>query len=186
VAAALVMVLIVTIALVTRLFAHLAIPSLLRSTIGGVGFGLVGVALPLTLFTGTDQLETVIDDAGKLGIGLLIVTVFAKMLTFAVSSASGFVGGAVFPSFFIGGTAGVAAHEIFPDLPLALAFTCMLAAVPGSLIFAPFTMVLLAALLTQIGALQTAPILVAVVTAYLALSAVKYLVARRRSASAST
>jgi hypothetical protein len=40
--------------------------------------------------------------------------------------------------------------------------------------------VLLAAFLTQVGALQTAPILIAVVTAFLAMEGVKYLVARRR------
>ena len=38
-------------------------------------------------------------------------------------------------------------------------------------------MVLLAAFLTQVGALQTAPILIAVVTAFLTMEAVKYLVA---------
>jgi hypothetical protein len=38
--------------------------------------------------------------------------------------------------------------------------------------------------LTQVGALQTAPILIAVVTAFLALEAVKYLLARRKQARA--
>jgi hypothetical protein len=58
----------------------------------------------------------------------------------------------------------------------------MLAAVPGSLVAAPFTMVLLAAFLTQVGALQTAPILIAVVTAFLVMEGMKYLVARRKRA----
>jgi hypothetical protein len=44
--------------------------------------------------------------------------------------------------------------------------------------------VLLAAFLTQVGALQTAPILIAVVTAFLTMEAVKYLVARRKQARA--
>ena len=48
----------------------------------------------------------------------------------------------------------------------------MLAAVPGSMIAAPFTMVLLAAFRTEVGALQTAPILIAVVTAFLAMEGV--------------
>ena len=42
--------------------APLAKRTILRSALGGIAFGLVGVALPLTLFTGTDQLTTVIDD----------------------------------------------------------------------------------------------------------------------------
>jgi H+/Cl- antiporter ClcA len=186
VAAALVAVLGAVIAVASGLFARLTVvPSTARSMLGGLVFGLVGVALPLTLFTGTDQLGTVLDDAGKLGTGLLVALVFAKMVTFAVSTASGFVGGAIFPALFIGGSAGVAAHEIVPDLPLALAFTCLLAAVPGALVSAPFTMVLLVALLTQVGALQTAPVLLAVVTAFLVTTGVKYYASRRRSSPAS-
>jgi membrane protein DedA with SNARE-associated domain len=69
---------------------------------------------------------------------------------------------------------------VFTGVPLGLAFTCLLAAVPGSVVSAPFSMVLLAAFLTQVGALQTAPILIAVVTAFLAMEGVKYLVARRK------
>ena len=41
--------------------------TVLRPVIGGIAFGLVGVALPLTLFTGTDQLTTVIEDGAALG-----------------------------------------------------------------------------------------------------------------------
>ncbi len=158
--------------------------SIVRPTIGGAVFGLVGVALPLSMFTGSDQLGTVIKDAGTLSVGLIIALVIAKIFTFAVSQASGFIGGPIFPALFIGGTAGVAIHEIFTSVPMGLAFTCMLAAVPGSLMMAPFSMVLLAAFMSQIGALQTAPILIAVVTAFLTIEGVKYQVARRTQARA--
>ncbi len=69
---------------------------------------------------------------------------------------------------------------------LGLAFTCLLASVPGSLVAAPFSMVLLAAFLTQVGALQTAPVLVAVVTAYLVTEAIKFLQASRSRQTAET
>ena len=46
----------------------------------------------------------------------------------------------------------------------------MFAALPGSLVAAPFSLILLAALTTQIGTLQIAPVAVAVLTAYLAVS----------------
>jgi hypothetical protein len=58
----------------------------------------------------------------------------------------------------------------------------MLASVPGALVSAPFSMVLFAVFITQVGALQSAPILVSVVTAYLAMEAVKYLLAKRKYA----
>ena len=138
-----------------RLFGRLKAPAIAKSTLGGVVFGLVGVALPLTMFTGSDQLKTVLKDAGTLGLGLLVAILIAKMLTFAVSQGSGFVGGPIFPSLFIGGTAGVLVHQVIPGVPLGLAFTCLLAAVPGALAPAPFSMVLMAAFLTQVGALQT-------------------------------
>ena len=167
-----------------RLFGRLKVPDIAKSVLGGVIFGIVGVALPLTMFSGSDQLNTVLSGAGTLGLGLVVATLIAKMLTFAVSQGSGFVGGPIFPSLFIGGTAGVIVHQVIPGVPLGLAFTCLLAAVPGALVAAPFSMVLLAAFLTQVGALQTAPILIAVVTAFLTMEGVKYLLASRKQARA--
>jgi len=121
---------------------------------------------------------------GTLGLGLLVAALIGKMFTFGVSLGSGFVGGPIFPSLFIGGTAGVLVHQVIPGVPLGLAFTCLLAAIPGALATAPFAMVLGAAFLTQIGALQTAPILIAVVTALLTIEGVKYLLASRKQARA--
>ena len=59
---------------------------------------------------------------------------------------------------------------LIPWLPEGLAFTAMLAALPAALVAAPFSLILLAALTTQIGTLQIAPVAVAVLTAYLAVS----------------
>ncbi len=166
--------------LASRLFGRLKVPAIAKSTLGGVVFGVVGVALPLTMFSGSDQLKIVLNDAGTLGLGLLVAILIAKMLTFAVSQESGFVGGPIFPSLFIGGTAGILVHQVIPGVPLGLAFTCLLAAIPGGLVAAPFSMVLMAAFVTQVGALQTAPVLIAVVTAFLTVGGVKYLIASRK------
>jgi H+/Cl- antiporter ClcA len=163
----------------TKVFARMQVPAIVKPVIGGAVFGLVGVVLPLTMFTGSAQLKTVLADGSTLGLGLLAAVIVAKMLTFAISGASGFIGGPIFPALFIGGSAGVFVHELIPGVPLGLAFTCLLAAVPGALMPAPFSMVIMAAFLTQVGALQTAPILIAVITASLALEAVKYVQASR-------
>jgi H+/Cl- antiporter ClcA len=168
-----------------RLFGQLKVPDIVKAVLGGLTVGLVGVALPLTMFNGSDQLKTVLSRGGSLGVGLLAVTLVAKMLTFAVSQGCGFVGGPIFPSLFIGGMAGVVVHEVIPGVPLGLAFTCLLAATPGAVVAAPFSMVLMAAFLTQVGALQTGPILIAVLTAFLAVQGVKYLMATRGQAHAS-
>ena len=128
----------------TKLAAPLAKRTILRPVLGGIAFGLVGVALPLTLFTGTDQLTTVIRDGTALGAGLLIAVVFAKILVFALCEATGFIGGPFLVMLFIGGTAGTAAHVLIPGLPEGLAFAAMFAALPGSLVAAPFSLILLA------------------------------------------
>jgi H+/Cl- antiporter ClcA len=167
-----------------RLFDRLKIPDIAKSVLGGVIFGVVGVALPLTMFNGADQLKTELSGVGTLGLGLLVAALIGKMLTFGVGLGSGFVGGPIFPSLFIGGTAGIIVHQVVHSVPLGLAFTCLLAAVPGALAPAPFAMVLIAAFLTQVGALQTAPILIAVVTALLTMERVKYFLAKRKQARA--
>ena len=89
VAGALALITVVTIGLLTKLTAPLAKWTILRPTIGGIAFGLVGVALPLTLFTGTSQLSTVIHSGVGLGAGLLIAVVFAKILVFALCESTG-------------------------------------------------------------------------------------------------
>jgi H+/Cl- antiporter ClcA len=168
-----------------KLFATLKVPGLVKSVLGGVIFGVVGVALPLTMFNGGDQLKKVLDGTGTtLGLGLLVATLIGRMVSFGVSQGSGFVGGPIFPSLFIGGTSGVIVHEVFTGVPLGLAFTCLLAAVPGALAAAPFAMVLLTAFLCQEGALQTAPVLIAVITSYLTMEGVKYALTSRRRARA--
>ena len=184
VAAALVTLLGLIIATAARLFTLIKAPSLVKSTLGGVIFGVVGVVLPLTMFTGTGQLAVVLKDGSSLGLGLVLALVLAKAITFSVSLGSGFVGGPIFPALFIGGTAGVAAHLAVPSLPLGLTFTCLLAAVVGGMVSAPFAMVLFAAFTTQVGALNTAPVLIAVVTSYLSVEAIKYVMTARKQEAA--
>ena len=166
--------------LASRLFGRLKVPMIVKSTLGGAMFGIVGVALPLTMFSGADQLSSVLKDARSLGLGLCIAILIAKMLAYAISQGSGFLGGPIFPTLFIGGTAGVVVHLVIPSVPLGLAFSCLLTTVLGSLASAPFAMVLMTAILTRVGPLQTFPILIAVVTAFLGVEAAKYFLARRK------
>lgn len=163
-----------------KLFSTIPGPEISKPVIAGLGFGLIGVALPLTNFTGSDQLGVVLENAGTLGIGLLAAILLGKALAFSFSVAGGFIGGPIFPVLFLGGTAGVLINALMPGIPLGLAFASMLAAVAGAAISAPFTMVLLAALLTQIGALHTAPVLIAVATAQVAVMAVRRVISSRQ------
>jgi len=68
---------------------------------------------------------------------------------------------------FVGGTAGVMVHLMFPDIPYAIAVGCMLAAVPGGYIKAPIGLTMIAALSVGLGPVTVAPVAIAVVTSYL-------------------
>ena len=138
----------------------------IRATLGGLTLGLIAVVFPLTLASGKAQLGVAIENVGMLGAGLLIGVVIAKIVAVAISLTTGFIGGPVMPALFIGGTAGLAVHALFPEIPIALAFSAMLVAVPGISTGAPFSMILLAALTVGIGAVETVPAAIAVLTAY--------------------
>ncbi|WP_370618356.1 chloride channel protein [Mumia sp. Pv 4-285] len=162
---------------VRKLVAPLEGKTVLRPVVGGLVFGVVAVVLPLTLFTGSDQLETVIKSGSSLGAGFLLVVVLAKMITFAVCMETGFIGGPFFPMLFMGGTYGYAIHLLVPDVPVALAFSCGFAALPGAIVAAPFTLVMLAALMMDLGAVETVPIALAVLTSYITVTGSGVLVA---------
>ncbi len=151
--------------------------------LGGGAVGLIAMALPLTVGAGQSQLGVVIDDPAALGVGLLIIVLLAKMVAMALSLEVGFMGGNVFPLIFMGGTAGTVVYLAFPDIPIALAVSCMLAAVPGSFLRAPVSMTFIAAIALALGAETTAPVAVAVVTSYLIVAGVRYAVSARRTAA---
>lgn len=138
-----------------------------RRGIGGLAIGLLAVCFPLTLGSGKAQLPEMIAQAEDLGVWVLLGVVGAKILAMAISLGTGFIGGPVMPTLFIGGAAGVATHVIVPDLPIALTLSCLLVAVPGASIKAPFSMALLAALTVGVEPTSVAPAGVAVLTAYL-------------------
>jgi H+/Cl- antiporter ClcA len=137
-----------------------------RSTLGGLALGGIAIVVPLTLASGKGQLTFVIANLEELSAVLLVAVVPAKILAVAIALATGFIGGPVMPSLFIGGAAGLAIHLLIPEIPIALSFSAMLVAVPGVSVGAPFSMVLLAVLTAGVGAVNAAAAGVAVVTAY--------------------
>lgn len=151
--------------------------------VGGAAVGFLAMAFPLTVGAGQAQLGVVIDEGAMLGIELLVVVLVAKMVAMALSLEVGFMGGNVFPLIFMGGTAGVIVFLAFPDIPIALAVSCMLAAVPGSFLKAPISMVFIAAIALALGAETTAPVAVAVITSYLVVAVARYAISQRRAVS---
>lgn len=180
VVAAAIMATFVVVIIVVKRLTGLVSNAYLLGLVGGGAVGLIGFSLPLTLGSGQSQLGTVVDDASALGIGLLLTVLVAKMAAMALSLAVGFMGGNVFPMIFMGGTSGVIVHLIFPDLPAALAVSCMLAAVPGSYLKAPVSMTFIAAIAISLDPRTVAPVATAVIVSFLTVSIARYAVSQRR------
>ena len=63
----------------------------------------------------------------------------------------GFIGGPIFPLVFAGGALGAAVHSLFPDIPLALAVTVGMAAVPAAVLPLPLSLGILAIVIAGTG-----------------------------------
>ena len=118
---------------------------------------------PLTMFSGSSQLTTVLDNADEIGVAILATVLVAKMFTVMLSMSSGFIGGNVFPAIFLGGTAGALIHVLFPEVPYALAVAAMMAAVPGAFLQAPLTLIIIAVITVGVSPANLPAIAIAVV-----------------------
>ncbi len=151
----------------------------LKAVLLGSLVGLLAFAVPLTATGGSPQLVYEIDHAPALSIGLLLLVLFAKMAAVALSQEAGFLGGIVFPILFIGGTSGLIVNAAIPEIPTGLAVACMLAAVPGAIIAAPVSFVLIGVGTVGLGVEAIAPIGISVITAYITASALRLRLSRR-------
>ena len=149
------------------IFSPLDDKPVVRSLVGGVAVGLIGFAVPLTMFSGIDQLEVVIDEAATFGVALLLLIAFVKAIMLVVSLRSGFYGGPFFPVFFIGGTLGVALHLLFPAIPLALAVGGFMGASAGAAVSIPLSIIIFSMFLVGVGPPAAGVIVVATLTAFI-------------------
>lgn len=137
--------------------------------VGGAVIGCVNWALPLTVGSGSMACLSILKFGaqGQLDTNLLVATAFAKLFCLGVSMGCGFVGGFVFPQIMVAIIAGTLMNHFYDYVPYGLCVGCFVAAYPGAIIPAPFTLAGLSIFLFYFGVYQTASILVATTTSYL-------------------
>ena len=140
---------------------------ILRNTLAGFLLGILGYALPLTLFLGSDGLVYVTENAAEIGVALLVVYVFAKILATAGAISTGFIGGPIFPLFFVGGTMGTVVTMLFPDIPVALAVGCLMVAVTAGILPIPISLGVYVILIVGLPITEAIPVLIAALTSFL-------------------
>ncbi|KGF73680.1 hypothetical protein DO97_12660 [Neosynechococcus sphagnicola sy1] len=122
---------------------------ILLNMLGGLVIGLIATVAPLTLFFGEPQIQTMINQGAKLGVGMLLLSALGKILAFSVSLNTGFRGGYVFSLFFIGAAVGEAVSLLVPAIPATVAVSCMMAAIAIALLRTPISIILIVAILSS-------------------------------------
>jgi CIC family chloride channel protein len=115
---------------VRDLFLEIHIPPHIKPAIGGLGVGIMALALPQILGGGYGWIQEAID--GKLALTLLGILVFAKMIALALTISSGGSGGVFAPSLFIGAMVGGALAKIFNQPDAAFVIVGMAAVFAGA------------------------------------------------------
>ena len=105
----------------------------LRGVIGGLGMGIIGALLPLTLFSGEEQTADLITHAAEIGVVMLIVLGLVKLFATSLLLATGWKGGYIFPIMFASVALGLALDLLFPGIPVAV---CVAATMAGALVAA--------------------------------------------------
>ncbi len=130
------------------LFGILRIPRWLKPALAGLVLGIVGLFLPQILGVGYETIGQILS-GGNLALGLVLALLIAKLILTPLSLGSGFVGGIIAPSLFLGATLGSAygllLNAVFPQLQLAPPAFAMvgMAAVVAGVVHAPLTAILL-------------------------------------------
>ena len=162
-----------------RLFQPMKGHVVLRGLLGGLGMGLIGALLPLTLFSGEEQTADLIVHAAEIGVLMLIVLAFMKLLASSLLLATGWKGGYIFPIMFASVALGLAVNLLFPAVPVAVTVAATMAGALVAALKAPLFAALFTTTLVQ---KETAAVIAVAVVASALLAALLALRAARRAA----
>jgi H+/Cl- antiporter ClcA len=144
----------------------------LRGLLGGLAMGIIGAALPLTLFSGEEQTLELINNAAEIGVAMLIVLSVAKLLATSLLLTTGWKGGYIFPILFSSVALGLAVNLLFPGVPVAVAVAATMAGTLVAALRSPLFAVLFPLVLVQketAAVIAVAVIVGALLTALIAL-----------------
>jgi len=160
-----------------RLFQPMKERLVLRGLVGGLGMGIIGAFLPLTLFSGEAETADLISHSAEIGVAMLIVLGIAKLFATSLLLATGWKGGYIFPIMFAGVAMGLAVSLLIPDIPAAVAVAATMAGALVSALRTPLFAALFTATLVQKE--TGAAIAVAIVVSALLMSILALRAARR-------
>ncbi|MGB5953550.1 MAG: chloride channel protein, partial [Ornithinimicrobium sp.] len=139
-----------------------------RGLLGASLIAAIGFTLPLTMFSGRQELGVILDQGAALGGVLLAAVVLGKLIAFAISMRWGFFGGPLFPLLFAGAVVGTLLAELIPGLPLVVAISAVAAGACAAIIPLPLLVIILTSMMFGLSVELTVLPSVAAVASYLA------------------
>lgn len=144
------------------LFNQLPEPIYIRTTVAGLGLGLLAAVLPLTRYFGHEELNLVVES--KASAWFLLLLALAKLCAIAITINGEWRGGLIIPLFFTGACLGKAIALLIPGLNSVLAMVSVMAALNSAVTRTPISTTLLLSKLTGFSPLT--PILFASLTGF--------------------
>jgi len=147
--------------------------SLVLTPLAGIAIGILALVFveatdkptQYVLFSGQDQLPSLLEDAATWSVGALLLLVLCKGLAYSVA-LSGFRGGPVFPGMFLGAAGGIALSHL-PGLSMIAGAAMGIGAMTVAMLGLPLVALLLVTLFLQADSLQLTPlVIVAIVVSY--------------------
>ena len=144
-------------------FHNISIPDHFKPAIGGLGVGLLALWLPQILGGGYGWIQEAIN--GQLGLEIMIILVFAKLVAFALTVSSGGSGGVFAPSLYVGAMVGGLIAHLFHQPSAAFVVIGMAALFSGAA-HVPFAALLMVTEMTG-GYQMLVPAALAVMLSYM-------------------
>lgn len=146
---------------------------ILRCLAAGLVIGVVCYFIPALMFSGEEQIHTIIAESAQIGIGMLLFMAVLKILLLGLSFKSGYIGGPIFPVLFASTMVGLALSLLFPGIPVGVFVMCIEAAAISLALGAPLTAILLVAIVGTANSYMITLLVVSSVTAMLIAAAFK-------------
>ena len=124
-----------------------------RAAVGGLVLGCCGALNGLSLFSGEHQGQDLVDSAGEQAATVFLGLVALKLVATLACMSTGWFGGQIFPSVFMGMAAALALAELWTAVPVGAAAAAGGAAAASAVLRRPLATVLILLLFFPFGAL---------------------------------
>ena len=128
--------------MVKVIFKNLENNFIIKGVIGGLLLGIIGTLLPLTMFSGEEQIYLLLGTGAQLGLMVLILTSLIKIVLTNVCIETGLKGGHFFPMIFSGTAMGYAMSVLLNMDPI-VAMSIVTTSFMASILKKPLAVVLL-------------------------------------------